>query len=200
VRRRTSGVVRSSKVTISVREGLLILIFCVMRVRIVISVVGGGSDGKCGCTSTSVVGVKGGWAVPGVAVACSRVLLNHIGRVTCVGVGRGTSREGCMWQTFPAMRGWRGVVKWVLRGGWGVDTDPEVRFRSPSVVMEVVGLWRHSRVGDRPEREARRDERRPMVRQRGLLTSPLEFVALIFFLQGAGGVLENLCSRSDRDH
>ncbi len=33
------------------------------------------------------------------------------------------------------------MIKWVLRGGRGVETDLEVRVRFPSVVMEVVGLW-----------------------------------------------------------
>ena len=143
---------------------------------------------------------QGGWAFPGVVVACSRVLLNHIGRVRCVGVGRGAIRKGRMWHTVPAKRGWRGVVEWVLRGGRDVDTDLEVRVRFPSVVMEVVGLWGHSRAGDPPEREARRDERRPMIRQRGLLASPVYFVAVVFLLLGVGDALENLCSGLDRNH
>ena len=84
--------------------------------------------------------------------------------------------------------------------GRGVDTDSEVRVRFSSVVMEVVGLWGHSRAGDRPEWEARRDERRPMVRQRGLLASPVYFVALVFPHHGVGGALENLCYVLDRDH
>ena len=92
------------------------------------------------------------------------------------------------------------MVKWVLRGGRGVDTDHKVRVRFPSVVMEVIGLWGHNRAGDRPEREARRDERRPMVRQRGLLASLVSFVAVVFLLQNDGGALENLCSGLDRDH
>ena len=50
------------------------------------------------------------------------------------------------------------MVKWVLRRGQGVETNLEVRVRFPSVVMEVVGLWGHSRVGGRLEREARKDE------------------------------------------
>ena len=105
-----------------------------------------------------------------------------------------------MWHAFPAMRDWRGVVKWLLRGERGVDMDPEVRVRFSSVVMEVVGLWGHSRAGDRPERDAQRGERRPMSRQHGLSTSHVYFVALVLLLQGVGGALENLCSRLDRDH
>ena len=67
--------------------------------------------------------------------------------------------------------------------GAGVDTDPEVRVRFPSVVMKVVGLWGHSRAGNRPEREARRNERRPVVRQRGLLASLAYYVALVSFFR-----------------
>ena len=73
-----------------------------------------------------------------------------------------------------------------------MDTDLEVRVRFPFIVVEVVGLWRHCRTGDRPEREARRDERRPVIRQRGLLASLVYFVAAVFLLQGDGGALENL--------
>ena len=50
------------------------------------------------------------------------------------------------------------MIKWVLRGGRGVETKLEVRVRFPSVVMEVVGLWGHGRAGGRSEQEARRDE------------------------------------------
>ena len=93
-----------------------------------------------------------GWrAFPGVTVTYSRALRNRVGRVTRVRVGRGASREGCMWYTCLAKRGWRGVVKWVFRGARGVDTDLEVRVQLPSIVVEVVGLWRHSRTGDRLE-------------------------------------------------
>ena len=55
------------------------------------------------------------------------------------------------------------MVKWVLRGGRGVETDLDVRVRFPSIVMEVVGLWGRIRAGGRSEREARRDECGPMV-------------------------------------
>ena len=105
-----------------------------------------------------------------------------------------------MWQTFPVMRGWRGVVKWVLRGGRGVGTDSDIRVRFPSIVIEVVGFWGHSWAGNRPEREAKRDERRPMDQQRGLLASLAYLLALVFFLPGAGGALENLCYGLDRDN
>ena len=93
-----------------------------------------------------------------------------------------------------------GVVKWVLHEGRGRNTDLEVRVRFPSIVMEVVGLWGHRRALDRPEREARRDERKPGVRQRGRLVSPVCFVAVVFLLQSASGSLENMCSGLDRDH
>ena len=66
--------------------------------------------------------------------------------------------------------------------------------------MEVVELWGHSRAGDRPERKARRDERKPMVRQRGLLASPVYFVAMVFLSHGVGGALENMSGGLDRDH
>jgi hypothetical protein len=69
-----------------------------------------------------------------------------------------------MWRTFSARQALRGVVKWELRGGRGVDTDLEDRVRFPSIVMEVVGLWGHRRASDRLKREARRDERRLVVR------------------------------------
>ena len=105
-----------------------------------------------------------------------------------------------MWRTFPARRGWRGVVKWVLRGGRGADTDLEVRVRISSIVMEVVGLWGHSRASGWPERKARGDDRRPVTRQRGLLASLMYFGAVVFLLQGAGGALDNFFSRLDRDH
>ena len=51
--------------------------------------------------------------------------------------------------------------------------------------MEFVGLWEHSRAGDRPEREARRDELRPMVRQRGLLASSVFLLRLISFYRAS---------------
>ena len=65
MRRRTSGVRRSNKVTILVREGLLVHIFRVLRVIIVISVMGGGSDGDVDVCPPPVslsrgVGVPGG--------------------------------------------------------------------------------------------------------------------------------------------
>ncbi len=59
-----SGVCRSNKVTMLVREGLLVPIFCVLRVRIVISVIGRGSDGGYGRSPASDDGVGGG-GVPG---------------------------------------------------------------------------------------------------------------------------------------
>jgi hypothetical protein len=68
--------------------------------------------------------------------------------------------------------------------GRGVDTDLEVRVRFPSVTIEVVGLWGHSWAGDRPEREARRDKRRPMIRQRGLLASLVYCVAAVLWCSG----------------
>ncbi len=40
---------------------------------------------------------------------------------------------------FPVWRG-GGLLKWVFRGGRGVDPDSEVWLRFPSVVVEVVGL------------------------------------------------------------
>jgi hypothetical protein len=49
-----------------------------------------------------------------------------------------------MWHTCLVMRGWRGEVEWVRRVGRGVDTDPEVRVRFPSIVMEIVWLWGHT--------------------------------------------------------
>jgi hypothetical protein len=58
VGRRTSGVWRSSKVTISIREGLLFPTFCVLRVRMVNSVSGGSNVGVCGYASAFIVGVK----------------------------------------------------------------------------------------------------------------------------------------------
>ena len=51
----------------------------------------------------------------------------------------------------------------------GVDTDLVVRFRFLSVTMEFVGLWGHNRAGGWAEREARRDERGPVICQRGLV-------------------------------
>ncbi len=95
---------------------------------------------------------QGGRAFPGVPVACSRAPLNHVGRVRCVGFGLGACRKGCMWVYCSGQARMEGVVKWVLRGGRGVDADPEVRVRFPTVVMEVVGLWGHSWAGYRPER------------------------------------------------
>ncbi len=92
------------------------------------------------------------------------------------------------------------MIKWVLRGGRGVDTDPEARVWFQSLVVEVVGLWGQSRAGDRPEREALRDECRPVIHRRGLLVSPIYFVVSVFFFQGDGGALENLCSRLCRGH
>ncbi len=55
------------------------------------------------------------------------------------------------------------MIKRVFRGGRGVATDPEVRVRFPSVVMEVDGLWGQGLTGDRSEREARGDECGPVV-------------------------------------
>ena len=55
------------------------------------------------------------------------------------------------------------MIKWVLHGGWGVETNLEVWVRFPSVIMEVIGLWGHSRAVGRSEREARRDECGPVV-------------------------------------
>ena len=55
------------------------------------------------------------------------------------------------------------MIKRVFRGGRGVATDPKVRVRFPSVVMEVVGLWGEGRAGDRADQEARGDECGPMV-------------------------------------
>ena len=92
------------------------------------------------------------------------------------------------------------MIKWVLHKGQGVETDLKVRVRFPSVAMEVVELWGQSRAGGRSEREARRDECRPLVHQRGLLASPVHFDASVFLLQGDGGALENLCFGLDRDH
>jgi len=54
------GYVGSNKVTISVREGLLEPIFFVLRVRIFISVIGGGGDGGCGWAPVSDCNVGGG--------------------------------------------------------------------------------------------------------------------------------------------
>jgi hypothetical protein len=55
-----SGVCRSNRVTISISEGLLVPIFCVLRVRIVISVIGGGGAGGCGCVPSTDCSVGGG--------------------------------------------------------------------------------------------------------------------------------------------
>jgi hypothetical protein len=68
VRRRTSGVCLSNRVTISVSEGLLVPIFCVLRVRTVISVVGGGGAGGCGCAPASDFSVGGGGRLLGLAL------------------------------------------------------------------------------------------------------------------------------------
>ncbi len=73
-----------------------------------------------------------------------------------------------------------------------MDTDPKVRVRFPSAVVEVVGLWGQSRTGGRPERAARRDECRPVIHQRGMLVSPVNFVAAIVPFEGDGGALANL--------
>ena len=71
------------------------------------------------------------------------------------------------------------MIKWALRGGRGVDTDPEVRVRFQSVDVEVVGLWKHNRAGGWAEQnKARRDEREQVIRQRGLVACPVEFVAV----------------------
>ena len=63
---------------ISVREGLLDPIFCVLRVRIVISVIGGGGDWGCGCAPSSDCSVGGGGRFLGrlslVAVSFSPML------------------------------------------------------------------------------------------------------------------------------
>ena len=55
------------------------------------------------------------------------------------------------------------MIKWVFLRGRDVEANLEVRVRFPSVVMEVVGLWGHSRAGGRSEREARKDECGPVV-------------------------------------
>jgi len=47
-------------VTISVSEGLLVPVFCVLRVKIVISVIGGGGAGGCGCVPSTECSVGGG--------------------------------------------------------------------------------------------------------------------------------------------
>ena len=92
------------------------------------------------------------------------------------------------------------MIKWVLRGGRGVDTDPEVGVRFPSVVMEVVGLWGQRRAGYRSEREARRDECRPMIQQYGLLVSLVCVGAFVVPLNGDRDALENMCPGLGRDH
>ena len=81
------------------------------------------------------------------------------------------------------------MIKWVLRDGWGVETDFEVRVRFPSVVMEVVELWGHNLAGGRLEREARRDECGPMVQYCRLLVGFISFVMVVVPLKGAGGAL-----------
>ena len=73
-----------------------------------------------------------------------------------------------------------------------MDADPEVRVRFPSVVVKVVWLWGHNRVGGRAEWEAWRDERRPTSRQCGLVACPVSFVAAVVHPHNIGGALENL--------
>ena len=92
------------------------------------------------------------------------------------------------------------MIKWVLRGGRVVDTDPEVWVRFPSVAVEIDGLWGHNWAGGRAEREARRDERRPMSRHCGLAACLVSFVVAIVHSQGSGGALENLRPILGRDH
>ena len=120
-----------------------------------------------GCAPASDFSVGGGvWFLGLVHVAVSFSSVMEESRVcvgVCVCVGRGAGRGWCVRPAFPSRRGRRGVIKWVLRGGRGVETNLQVRVRFPSVVMEVVGLWGHSWAGGRSEREARKDECGPMV-------------------------------------
>ena len=60
--------------------------------------------------------------------------------------------------SFPAHARPEGSDQMGTPRGAGVETNLEVRVRFPSVVMEVVRLWGHSRAGGRSDREARRDE------------------------------------------
>ena len=83
-----SGVCRSNKVTISVSEGLLVPIFCVLRVRIVISVIGEGCAGGCGCAPASHFSVGGGGRSLGpalVVVSFSPMMKDSC--VSCLDVG-----------------------------------------------------------------------------------------------------------------
>ena len=92
------------------------------------------------------------------------------------------------------------MIKWVLRGGRGVDTDPEARVRFPSVDVDVVGLWGHNQAGGWADREALRDERGPVIRQRGLWASLVSFVAAVVPLPCVDGAEENLHPGLGRNH
>ena len=86
------------------------------------------------------------------------------------------------------------MVKWVFHWGGGVEANPEVRVRLPSVVMEVVGLWGQHLACGRSERKARRDECGPVVQQCGLLVGDVSFDAVGCPSGGAGGAVEELLS------
>ena len=85
-------VCRSNEGTISVREGLLVPIFCVLRVRIAIFVIGEGGGGGCGCASASDFHVGGGVWFLGLAIAVSTVTGESCGYV--LGVGPSEGDEG----------------------------------------------------------------------------------------------------------
>jgi len=65
-----------------VREGLLVPIFCALRVRIVISVIGGGCAGGCGCAPASHFSVGGGGRSLGPALVV--VSISSMMRESCV--------------------------------------------------------------------------------------------------------------------